>query len=237
MGFGFTLLAVSFFLLIIASGDAVQLLIIINFAISLALIVRVRKDVDWVLWARLLAGAVVGIPIGLLAFENADVDQLKIFAAIAILTFVAMTVFQGSGAARRGKSSAGESSEFPSEFRSPSAVGVGLVAGVMTTALGMPGPPVVLYLTSVGIGKDRTRSITLTFFAVSYGAALLLQTATVGVSAGVWTTAAILVPVAAIGALLGDVLSRRISESVFRKVVLTLVAATGGYVLFDTLFR
>ena len=227
MGFGFTLLAVSSFLLIIQSSDAVQLLLVINLAISLALTGRLWRKVNRALWTRLIIGAFLGFPLGLMAFRSADVDQLKVMVAVTILTFVALTVFQ--------RRDVHEGSDPTLRFRTPSAVGVGTLAGGMTTALGMPGPALVLYLTAVGAGKESTRSISLTFFAVSCGVSLILQTATVGVSAGVWITAALLVPVAAVGALLGHVLARRISEATFRVAVLSLIAATGAYVLFDTL--
>lgn len=227
VGFGFTLLAVTFFLLIIQSSDAVQLLIVINLSISLALIGRLRRDVDRPLLIRLVIGALAGVPLGLMIFRNADVDQLRILAAITILTFVALAVFRGSGAAN---------DQGPRlRFRASSAIGVGALAGAMTTALGMPGPAIVLYLTAIGAGRDATRSLSLTFFSVSYGASLILQTVTVGVSRGVWITAAFLVPVAAVGALLGHTLGRRVSETAFRRVVLIIVASSGAYVLLDTL--
>ena len=228
VGFGFTLLAVTFFLVIIQSGDAVQLLIIVNLTISVALIGRLWRKVNGALWIRLVMGAFFGFPLGLLAFQNADVEQLKVVAAVTILTFVAASVFL--------RRDAGSGSDEVPRFRTPSAVGVGALAGAMTTALGMPGPAVLLYLTAVGAGKEATRAILLTFFAVSYGASLILQTVTVGVSGGVWITAGLLVPFAAVGALLGHVLARHVSEAAFRKVVLTLIAGTGAYILFDTLF-
>ena len=227
LGFGFTLLAVSFFLLIIQSGDAVQLLIVINLAISLALIGRLWRSVDRALWIRLVIGAFLGFPLGLIVFQNADIDQLKIMVAATILAFVGVTVFRGREAQ--------QGSDATLHYRTPSAVGVGMLAGGMTTALGMPGPVLVLYLTTVGAGKEVTRSVSLTFFVVSYGVSLVLQSATVGVSAGVWITAAILVPMAAAGGLVGHALSRSVSEVLFRRAALTLVAATGLYVLFDTL--
>ena len=227
VGFGFTLLAVTFFLLIIQSGDAVHLMIIINFAISLALIGRLWRDVNRALWIRLVLGALLGLPLGLMVFQNADVNQLKVLAAVTILTFVALAVFRRPGAA--------DSSGRVPRFRTPSAVGVGALAGGMTTALGMPGPAIVLYLTAVGAGKDMTRSLSLSFFAVSYGVSLILQTATVGVSRGVWITAALLLPVAAVGAPLGHSLGKWVSEAAFRRVVLTLVASSGAYVLLDAL--
>ncbi len=227
LGFGFTLLAVSFFLLIIQSGDAVQLLIVINLAISLTLIGRLWRSVNRALWGRLVIGSFLGFPLGLMTFQKADVDQLKVMVAVTILVFVAWTVLRRGDTAQRLDSTP--------RFSTPSAVGVGALAGGMTTALGMPGPAIVLYLTAVGVGKDATRSISLTFFVASYGVSLMLQAATVGVSSGVWVTAAVLVPVAAVGALLGHVIAKRVSEVWFRRAVLTLVAATGTYVLFDTL--
>jgi uncharacterized membrane protein YfcA len=229
VGFGFSLLAVAFFLMIIGSSDAVPLLFIINLTISLTLVSRLRADLNRALWTRLVIGALLGLPVGLIAFSRADVDQLKVFAAIAIIGFVIVTAFRtpdeegGSGPV--------------SGFKTPSVIGVGAVAGGMTTSLGLPGPAVVLYLTAIGSGKDATRSITLTFFAISYGASLLLHTATVGVSKEVWITAGLLIPVAAMGAFVGHALGRRVSESAFRRLVLTLVASTGAYILLDTLLR
>jgi uncharacterized membrane protein YfcA len=171
----------------------------------------------------------MGLPLGLRIFQSTNVDQLKVVAAVTLLTFVALAVLR--------KPRLGNGSDLELRFRTPSAVGVGLVAGGMTAALGMPGPAVVLYLTAIGIRKDATRSITLTFFAVAFGASLILQSTTVGVSVEVWIAAGLLVPVAVLGALLGHALARRISEAVFRKAVLSLVAATAAYVLLDTILQ
>ena len=232
VGFGFTALAVSFFLLILQSSDAVQLLIVINLVISLTLVGKLWQDVNRALWGRLVIGAFFGFPLGLLVFQHASVDQLKIVVGITVITFAILIVVW-----RRGGESGVEGGAEPAlRYRSPSAVGAGALAGGMTTALGMPGPVLVLYLMAVGAGKKATRSISLMFFAVSYGGSLILQTTTVGVSGGVWITAGLLVPVAVVGALLGHVLARHVSEEAFRRVVLALVAVTGAYVLFDTFF-
>ncbi len=217
----------SFFLLIIGSTDAIPLLIIINLVISLSLSPTLWRHVERGLWSRLLIGAVLGFPLGLAAFQTANVNQLKILAAGTILIFVAAAIIF-----RRAESRA---SGAQPRFRTASAVGVGSLAGAMTTALGMPGPVLMLYLAAVGAGKDAIRATSLMFFAVAYAASLLLQLATVGVSRWVWTTAGLLVPIAAVGALLGHQLSKRVSEGVFRTVVLGLIASTGMYVLFDAL--
>ena len=102
VGFGFTLLAVGFFLVIIGSGDAVSLLIIINLTISLALVGKLWRDVDRALWSRLMLGALVGLPIGLLAFTRADVDQLQIGAAVVIVRHTGLGPRRVARIRRRG---------------------------------------------------------------------------------------------------------------------------------------
>lgn len=229
VGFGFTLLAVSFFLLIIQSAEAVPLLIVINLAISLSLVGKLWRHVDRALLLRLLTGALLGFPLGLIVFSVVNLNQMRILVAATILVFVTLTVILGTAGSR---GPVGEA-----RFRTLPAVGIGTLAGGLTTALGMPGPPLMLYLTAAGSGKDATRATSLTFFTVAFGAALILQVATGGVTRWVWITAAALVPIAAIGALLGHVLAKRVSEGLFRAAVLVLIAATGVYVLIDTLSR
>ncbi|MCZ6858197.1 MAG: TSUP family transporter, partial [Gemmatimonadetes bacterium] len=120
-------------------------------------------------------------------------------------------------------------------YRSSSSIGVGVLAGAMTISLSMPGPTLFLYLTAIGADKDTLRAISLTFFAVAYAAALLLQTLAFGIEGEVWMMAVVLVPVAAVGAQLGHWLSQRVTESTFRRAVLLLLGATGVYTLLTTL--
>ena len=226
MGFGMALIAISFFLIILQSGEAVQILIVMNLVITIGLAGAVWSQVDRALWGRLVMGAFLGFPVGLWVFSNADIGQLRIGVAVTILVFVAVTVlWKPSG----NEGSAGR-------FRTPSALAVGAVAGALTASLGMPGPPVVLYLTGLGVGKTATRAIALSFFVIALGATLVLQVATVGVGASVWMSAGVLLPVAGVGSYVGSGLSKRISEAAFRTATLAVVAATGVYALIDVLF-
>ncbi len=227
VGFGFTLLAVSFFLLILQSATAIQLLIVLNLVISLWVGRNLWRNVARDLWIKLVAGAMVGFPAGLVVFNYASVDQLKLVVAAAIPVFVPLLAFRHRSEPEQGVS-------LPI-YRSSSSIGVGMLAGAMTTSLGMPGPVLVIYLTAHGADKDALRAISLTFFAVAYAAALLLQAVTFGVESEVWMMAAVLVPVAAVGAQLGHWLSKRITESTFRGAVFLLLGATGVYTLLTAL--
>jgi uncharacterized protein len=94
VGFGFTLLAVSFFLLILQSATAIQLLIVLNLVSSLWLVRTMWRDVPKDLWGRLVAGAVIGFPVGLVVFHYAGIDQLKVVVAITLLVFVPLLAFR-----------------------------------------------------------------------------------------------------------------------------------------------
>ena len=94
VGFGFTLLAVSFFLLILQSVAAIQLLIVLNLVISLWVARNLWRNVPRALWIRLVAGATLGFPVGLAVFNYASVDQLKVVAAVVILVFVPLLAFR-----------------------------------------------------------------------------------------------------------------------------------------------
>ena len=241
VGFAFTLLAVSFFLLILQSAEAVQVLLVLNMVICGSLCLHLWKDVPLALWRLLMAGAVVGVPVGVAAFAYANLTAIYLAVAVVILVFTVALAWQkapmvaaGSG---DGSSDAGGSPPAggSAPYRSQSVFAVGTVAGVMTAALGMPGPVLVLYLTAIGIDRATFRAVSLTLFTALYVAALLLQSATVGIPGRVWITAAALVPLAWAGAALGHAWARHIGEILFRRFVLLLLAATGSYMLITTL--
>jgi len=107
----------------------------------------------------------------------------------------------------------------------------------MTIALGLPGPPVALYLAGLAVSKDTLRATALTFFVISYAVSLALHTAAGGVSPGVWITAALLIPMALGGGLIGHWLSHYMSERAFRRATLALIALTGAGALAGVLIR
>ena len=247
VGFAFTLLAVSFFLLILQSAEAVQVLLVLNLVICASLCRHLWKDVPLALWRLLLAGAVVGVPVGVAAFAYADLTVTYLAVAVVILVFTvalarqkAPRVATGSGAGSSDPAGSSDAADTPTvgvsaPYRSRSVFAVGAVAGAMTAALGMPGPVLVLYLTAIGVDKATFRAVSLTLFTALYISAILLQSATLGIPGRVWVTAAALVPLAWAGAALGHAVARHIDEILFRRFVLLLLAATGLFMLITPL--
>jgi len=246
-GFGFTLLAVSFFLLALRSTDAVQLVILINFAISLVLVGRLWPAVPRRLWALMAAGGLLGFPAGLWMFARADVAMIELAVALVTISFaLAVLAREVHAGGRSGVPSrepveadaslpAGPESVATPEFRPFSALGIGVAAGALTSSLGAPGPPVALYLAGLDLDKTTFRALALSTFMVMQLGSLAGQILYVGVPPRVWGYAAVLVPVSALGAALGHRLCHHVSERAFRRAVLLLLLATGGYMAFRAL--
>lgn len=231
-GFGFAIVAVPLYLLILNSLSAVQVAIIVTPVISLAVVPRLWPLVRRDLLGRLVAGSALGLPLGMAVFSLAGLFWIKIAVAVLIVLF-ALLFFLRQRAAPVTPAGAPAAAEAPPTPRR--ALAVGLISGAMTTSLGMPGPPVMLYFAALNMERDTVRATLLSLFVLSYAGAAAVQAAVAGIAAGTWLLAGVLAPCALLGAALGHRLSRGMSQRVFRASAMLLLVATGGYMLYATL--
>jgi len=218
-GFGFAIIALPLLLLVMGSLDAVGLTIILSLLVSLVLVPGLWRQAPRGPVARLAVGSALGFPIGLVIFLQANLDWVRLAVGVVILFLAAWLALSCRRAATIQTRAAAQWPE----------VAVGILSGAMTTALAMPGPSVMLYLSARGMAKVPLRACTLCLFALSYGAALALQVAfgAIGGQIG-WTAASAALPTL-LGAFLGQRLSVRLDEGLFRSLVLTILLATGAY--------
>ena len=252
IGFAFTLLALPLFLLVLESTEAIQILLVLNLVVPLCLVRHLWRDAPTDLARLLIMGAVLGLPLGMVMFAYASLDTVKVVVGALVLAFAGVLALRPSSLAAEPSTSTPEpptGSAVPSEdasnphsansqtprYRKPSVLLVGVAAGAMASALSMPGPVLVLYMTGIGLSKTAFRALSLSLSVFLYSAALVLQAATVGVPPRVWITVATLVPLAWVGGLAGHALAGRIGETTFLRLVLLLLLATGLYTLITTL--
>ena len=222
-GFGFAIIALPFLLLVMGSLDAVGLTIILNLLVSLVLVPGLWRQAPRGPLTRLALGSLLGFPIGLAVFLQASLDWVRLAVGLVILFFAAwLAVSQRRAVTIRAAPAARRWSE----------VLVGLVSGAMTTALAMPGPAVMLYLSASGMAKAPLRACTLCLFTLSYGGALVLQTAAGAMGEQIWRAAAVAVLPTILGAVAGHRLAPRLDEKLFRTLVLMILLATGVYTTF-----
>jgi uncharacterized membrane protein YfcA len=150
-GFGFALLAVP----LAAIGTELQTAVIVVGLGSLLNVVilswRTRREIDRSLARRFNVPAVIGMPIGLAALTLVDQRPLKM--ALGIVIIVATVALQ------RGAANVAP--------RAWLEVLAGFASGILSTATGTNGPPLVLASQMRGLAPDAFRA-TLSFtFAVS----------------------------------------------------------------------
>ena len=259
IGFAFTLLALPLFLLVLESTEAIQILLVLNLVVPLCLVRHLWRDAPTDLARLLVMGAVLGLPLGMVMFAYASLDTVKVVVGALVLVFAGVLMVRpssltaepspstpepptGSAVPPADPTPLAEAASNPRSansrtprYRRPSVLLVGVAAGAMTSALSMPGPVLVLYMTGIGLSKTAFRALSLSLSVVLYSAALVLQAATVGVPLRVWIAVATLVPLAWVGGLAGHALAGRIGETTFLRLVLLLLLATGLYTLITTL--
>jgi uncharacterized membrane protein YfcA len=209
-GFGYALVVVPFFILILDVQDAVVVATVLG-AVGVALIVvRVYRDVPWPTVGRLLAGSAAGIPAGLTALVFAPEDVLRIAVGLAA---AAMALLLAAGVRVETRSA-------------PADLAAGAVSGALRASTGLPGPPVVLYLQGSGTPPHEFRAtLAVVFFAG--GLISLVALAAAGVVHGdALALAAIGVPAVVVGNWTGGRLHGRIDPELFGRLVLALLVAT-----------
>ncbi|MCH1625981.1 sulfite exporter TauE/SafE family protein [Ferdinandcohnia quinoae] len=216
-GFGFSILATPFLLLLFKPTEAIQINLLLSLIISGALIVKIRKDIDRAIIKRFVVGSVVGLPIGIMIFLLVDLNKLKLGIGLLILLLTIMLIFK-----LRMKQS---------KIRD---LVVGGLSGSLTTSIGMPGPPLLLYFSGTDTQKEKLRGTTLAFYLFIYLVSLIIQVIFAGTSKTVWISSMMAFPLVLIGLYLGQVLFKWINQHTFRIFTYIILLFTGIYMLLES---
>ncbi|MBP1948981.1 sulfite exporter TauE/SafE family protein [Virgibacillus litoralis] len=211
-GFGFSIMATPFLLLLFEPRDAIQINLVLSLVISIALIMKIKKDIDMEILKRFIVGSLFGLPIGISIFLMMDMTVLKLAVSVLILVLTLLLVLK-----------------FRIRQTSKRDLLVGGFSGVFTTSIGMPGPPILLYFSGTDTTKEKLRGTTLAFYLWIYLASLLVQVFFAGTSKEIWVSSAMALPIVVIGLFIGQVLFRWISQDLFRKLTYVLLLFTGIY--------
>ena len=235
-GFGFAIIAAPLFLVAMNSHAALQVLVVIHLVQTVMMLRGVWALVPMGAFKALVAGALVGSPLGLLAFMRLDVNGLKLAVGVLILVFTSLLIAREAGwfARRPPEQSAGAASA-EGEASSPLAYLTGAASGAMTALLVMPGPPLMLHLSHTPLPHANARALAVLFFGLCYLFVTGLNTFWAGMGEGVWSLSLGLAPVVYIGTLLGLRLSRFLTQGAFRAAVLLLLVLSGAGAILSAL--
>jgi uncharacterized membrane protein YfcA len=216
-GFGFALVLSPALFAVLEPVEAVTALLALGLALNLlVLFERGRPEhVDWRALAPMLAAAVPGLVVGLIALTELSKQALQVAVGVAVVTAAAWQLH------RRGRRARG---------RLPAAVVwlVGFAGGALTTSISLSGPPIVLWLEARGVRPEVFRaSLAASFLALNLAGGALLVAAEGAGAVAAGTLLALLGLVVA-GYLLGALAFRQLERERFFALVLVLVAGTGA---------
>jgi uncharacterized membrane protein YfcA len=211
-GFGIALVALAFLPYLMSAQDAIVLLTIYAALFSMALLIQLRREVTPRAILDLLAGTVAGTPLGVWGLAALPATALN--RLIGLMLVVAF-VLEARGL-------------YPQKLEGRRwGLGAGFLAGVIGGAVGLPGPPVVLYAATQGWSARAVKANLQAFFVVNQGAILI----------GYWWAGLLTREVcrlalgfalpAMAGAVAGALLFERVDQRRFRQVVFALILLSG----------
>jgi uncharacterized membrane protein YfcA len=209
-GFGFSLVAVGTLVLVAPPGTVVPVVLLMNSVINLALVYSVRKQISPGRVLPLGLAGVAGLPLGTYILVVVEADILRVVIGGVILLFAAALLLGFRREIRRQRLGSGL---------------VGAASGVLNGSVGIGGPPVVLFLSHLGLDKRTFRANLVAFFLCINLAAIPFYYAGGLLTADVFRMFGLLVPALGLGGLTGSKLLSHVSERTFRCITLAIVMA------------
>jgi uncharacterized membrane protein YfcA len=149
-GFGYSAMVIAASSVVTNPLNFVAVVVLLEFAMSLQAWRGAGPDVDWRRVAFLLAGAAVGLPLGLWALTAISEDAARAVISGYVLTMCAVLLM---GWRLQG------------EVRGPANLGVGLVSG-LANAPGMGGLPVAAFFAAQPIPAPVFRATLIAYFPI-----------------------------------------------------------------------
>ncbi len=214
-GFGFALVSVPLLMLVMDPAAVVATVLLIGQVTSAVNALTARRHVDGRMLRALIPSAVVGMVAGSFVLRWLDPTALKLAAAALVVAFTALLASRARAWREPGRGVK---------------AAVGAASGVLTTSVGLSGPPVVLLTSAAMPDKHRSRATLASYFALTSPVGLATLLAQGSVPAHAWGAAAVLLPVALAGRAVGSLLHRRTPLGLFRALTLgiTMAAGLGG---------
>ena len=213
-GYGFSIVGTPFLLLIYPAHMAIQINIILSICLSAFMIFKITKEIDKSLLVRLIKGSVMGLIFGIFIYIFLDIQLLKMTVGALILFLTILLILKLTINRTQNK-----------DFIT------GGISGLLTTSIGVPGSPLLLYFSGAGIDKTTLRSTILAYYLFVYFVSLVMQISFGGTSKETWIFSLLAIPPLFAGIILGQLFFKWISQKVFRINTYIILMFTGVYLL------
>jgi uncharacterized membrane protein YfcA len=219
-GFGFALMSVPLMSLVIAPSLAVVVASLCSFPNTMITAWQLRAHIQPALVRRFAGWSIVGMPFGLVILKQVPERPFRVFLGVVVAL---ATVFMASGWRPRRVAPTVEA-------------GAGVVAGVLATATGTNGPPLVLALQAHRLTPDQFRG-TISGIFVASNVSLLLYWWRGLITGPSLALAGLALPLVPLAALAGLRASRRLRDAHFDRLVIVLLFASAASAIYGGLRR
>lgn len=215
-GFGFGLVTMSLLPLFLPVDQAVPMVAAWGWTLNLVICWRLRRYISLKRVGPLLAGALLGVPAGVLFLKGADPRLVRgTLGAVLVGYCVYALFFQRHGAAERPPSTV-------------AGAAAGLFGGALGGAFNTSGPPAILYVSAMGWDKNSATATLQAFFVLASSIALAGHA-----SVGLFTRDVVadllpMFPAVWLGVFIGTRIYDRVPQARFRKLVLGMLFVLGG---------
>lgn len=215
-GFGCTVLALPFCIMLVGIKTAVPTLIILAWILAGYIVIIAFKDILWKEFIRIISFVVLGLPIGIWLFSRMPEGILKkILATFMILVSIRglYVSFKGSG--------------FKLQMPKLLLNAVLFLGGIIHGAFGTGGPFVVIYATKAIPNKNNFRA-TLCLLWFSLNTLIIVRNIMNGViTASVINLLLWTIPFLVAGMLLGNIAHNRVKDTMFVRTVYGVLLLSG----------
>ena len=209
-GFGAALILTPVFSAFYSPALAVPTLGVADLLIGLPLTIQAYRRCNWREVLPLALSATVTLPLGAWLLVSTSPAVLRIAMSLFVLLAVCVLAFGWRYSRTPGL---------------PTTLAVGGVSGAMSGAIGMGGPPVVVFWLAGQTNAALARANTMAFFGVLSIGTQVMYWFNGLLTPAVLILAALLIPVYGAGLYAGAHAFSVVSETTFRRIAFTLVAA------------
>lgn len=224
IGFGFGIVAIGLMPFVIDARQTHLLVSLCAVPVQLGTVWAYRRGIVWRPLLIALAGATIGLPLGLWLFHSINLDWLTRGTGLALLLMIAYSFRNRSLARKRvdeAKSGVESCDEdvMETDRNDTATAGVGIASGFLMGAVTMPGPPVVAYALQQDWDQDHFKAFVNQFLLALSVFKTLALFLTADVSQQSVVEASLVFPMALIGIAVGKRFSQRLSTGGFRNMV------------------
>lgn len=211
-GSGLALVAMPLLIGVLPTLEAATLVSLMSITTQVIMLMRYYRALTFHgLW-RLVLGALVGIPIGILALSHLDQRLILTVLGIFLIAYSLYGLF---------------APKIP-PIKNPSwAYAFGLISGLLHGAYNTGGPPYVIYGVSQQWSPPQFKCNLQVLLMVNTSSVVVAHIAAGHVTVDVLGNYLIALPMILLGAFTGFILDRYIDDKVFRKIVLVVLLVIG----------